>query len=192
MRGKHGLKAMKNAHNFHERKTHPITGKISKRKVPHTVLMPPEDVTLTITEKMLDQSSKLRGRGDSMRCPGACCVFNHQTVFPIPITGVVDFNYSTVHIQTDDRPGHETCLGYKLAEHWFPKENDKKGGIELLRRRVRDNGGSLDLHLTPIEPVKYAGKQGKTTNAKPRRPSENRGRGIHLRAYMVESGVRAE
>lgn len=174
-------KKLNRKHNFPTRRVNPITGQITMENQPHTVLIPIEPVTIYLTEEGVQRSKKLRGRGNSQTCSGSVCVYLQRDLFSHPVTGVVDFNYSRAHVQSD-AARHE-CYGYEHNCGWFPKLNDRKGGHDLILEKIKENGGPIAVELYPIREQRFSGaKAGNRTGSRPRRSPKKRG--AHLRATV--------
>jgi hypothetical protein len=182
-------KKMRLKHPFYFRVVNPMTGKITMDKQPHTVLIPSVPIKLHITEDGVITSKKMRGRGDSSRCTGSVCVWRERDQIPHDVTGVTDFNYSTVHIQSNSR--RRECYGYTHKQPWFPKLNDRKDGHDKILEKIKENGGPIEIELYPIEARPYQGSdsRGKQNGTKPRRSPRHRG--AHLRAVIGERGFDA-
>jgi hypothetical protein len=182
-------KKMRAKHMFYIRQVNPMTGKISMDKQPHTVLIPREPITIHITSDRVIRSKNLRGRGDSQRCTGSVCVWDERHQIEHDVTGVCDFNYSTVHIQSSNE--RRECYGYTHSQPWFPKLNDRKDGHDKILEKLKEAGGQIDMELSPItsRPYQGAASRGKKNGSKPRRSPKHRG--AHLRAIIGAYGVDA-
>ena len=170
-------------HNFPIRRTHPISGTITMENQPHKVFVPTEIVTLLLTEHAVKRSKELHGRGNSQTCSGSLCVYQQRDCFTHPVTGVTDFLYSRVFIQSDDKK--KECYGYMHSAPWFPKLNDQKGGHDKLLAKLKENKGPLSIVLRPIE-YQPPAPHGNRTGTRPRRSA--RKRGTHLRAAVGTYG----
>jgi hypothetical protein len=180
---------MRLKHLFYLRQVNPMTGKITMDKQPHTVFIPSVPIKLHITADRVLLSKKMRGRGDSSRCTGSVCVWSEREQIPHDVTGVCDFNYSTVHIQSNS--GRRECYGYTHKEAWFPKLNDRKDGHDKILEKIKEAGGPIEIDLYPIEARPYQGNssRGKKDGTKKRRSPKHRG--AHLRAIIGQHGFEA-
>jgi hypothetical protein len=178
-------KKMLNKHNFPIRRVNPINGRITMETMPHTVMIPGEELSLFITEEGVLRSKKLRGRGNSAACTGSLCVYQQREVIDHPVTGVTDFLYSRVFIQSDDKK--KICYGYEHSDAWFPKMNDLKGGHDQILKKIRENGGPILIKLRPIANTPPHDRVGNINGSMPRRSSKKRG--AHLRAMVGAYGI---
>jgi hypothetical protein len=175
---------MKNKHNFPVRRVNPITGEITMENQSHTVLVPPEPVTLLLNEDGVLRSKGLRGRGNSQTCSGSLCVYMQRNCFSHPVTGVTDFLYARAFLQSDAKK--RECYGYVHECSWFPKLNDQKGGHDLLLAKIKENGGPIQITLRPIYRENSHFRVGKKSGVRPRRSPKHRG--SHLRATVGSYG----
>lgn len=152
------------------------------------VKVPSRKVELMLTVDDVRRSIKMKGVGNTQTCSMAVCAKRQAGVFPHPVEGYIDWQYSRAYVVS--KISKETglpieCFAY-LHNDDIAKINDTAGGQRKLLAQLESNG-DRKIHLRPIvvQIAKPGAPRGKNTGERSSKPSS---RGATLRFAVAQLG----
>jgi hypothetical protein len=120
-------------------------------------------VTIVLTEQHVTTAINQHGEGDSARCAGSVCMYEHRDLFPHNIVGWTDWWSTRVFVGSKlDARGLPTIAYAYEHNNNVAKLFDTEAGQQRLLNRLRKHG-AVELHLLPYR-----------QRSKPKRPGHMR------------------
>ena len=165
-------------------------GSRKKRKAWALVTPAKKPVTLSLTEEHILKAIGQHGEGDSARCAGSVCVYDHKSSFPHQVVGYTDWWPTRVYIASKlDKYGLPSVAYVYEHQNKVDRLFDSEAGQQRLLKRVRKYG-SISINLKP-----YRQRSEKDRDGRDRLPTGKRAAhlvGHSLRAARIASWKMSE
>jgi hypothetical protein len=120
-----------------------------------------EPVALQLDAGTVERSMKIDGAGNTAKCSGSVCIYEHRDLFPHPVIGWTDFTYSRAFIASklDSHGLPSECVAYEHDNNAMARLNDGPDGHKKLLAKIRKYG-PITLRLKPYRPRSEVGRPG--------------------------------
>ena len=149
-------------------------------------------VEIILKAEHVAEAIRRRGIGDTQNCSMAVCAKNNREVFPHPVEGYIDWQYTRAFIVSKvyQRSGRIVCVVYEHGDE-IAKMNDSIGGQRRLLAELEANGPRT-IVLYPVRPKVQSTQprpHGNRTGARSSRPAYHgaKGRFAFSRASFIGS-----
>ena len=151
------------SHIFLERVTPPHgDGPAALRRWPAKIIYGTDTIEMLLTEDHVKRALVENGCGNTARCAGAQCTYDHRALLPFKIRDMlwVDWTNTRVFIASKFKNKVPVeCVCYDHGHRKIVIQNDTTGGLMQLLERIRKTG-PIKLTLKPHRPRSAPGHSG--------------------------------